>query len=185
MVALDETRLADLLRRANRGDAAAYADFYRTLLPALRQIAHGVVRTVGGRPSDVEDVVQETMIAIHLKRHTWRESEMVGPWIRAISRYKSVDVMRRRGRHGASVDIDVVTETLAAPTIEDPTARTDLERYVSRLGGKPGAIVKAIGLDGQEIVEVARRMSMSEGAVRVALHRGLRKLAALRTQEAD
>lgn len=185
MVSLDETRLAGLLRRGNRGEAAAYAEFYRRLLPALRGMAHGAIRSAGGGNADVEDVVQETMIAIHLKRHTWRETEPVGPWIRAITRYKAIDVMRRRGRHGVPVDIDAIAETLAAPAAADLTARTDLERYVSRLGGKAGAIVRAIGLDGQEIAEVASRMSMSEGAVRVALHRGLRKLAILRTREED
>ena len=184
-MSLDESRLAELLRRANRGEAAAYADFYHMLLPGLRRIASGVVRSAGGRHSDIEDVVQETMIAIHLKRHTWREAEPVGPWIRAIARYKAIDVMRRRGHQGVAVDIDVMAETLAAPAGEDPTTRTDLERCVSRLGGRPGAIVKAIGLEGQDIAEVADRMSMSEGAVRVALHRGLRRLAALRLQEAD
>lgn len=185
MVSLNETRLAQLMSRANRGDGAAYADFYRTLLPELRKIAHGVVRAAGGREPDVEDVVQETMMAIHLKRHTWRETEPIAPWIRAISRYKAIDITRRRGRRGQTVEIDAVTETLAAPASEDPTVRTDLERYVSKVGGKPGAIVRAISLDGQEIAEVANRMSMSEVAVRVALHRGLRKLAALRTKEAD
>ncbi|MEO3387070.1 sigma-70 family RNA polymerase sigma factor [Mesorhizobium sp. CAU 1741] len=185
MAQFDEETLAGLMRRANGGEAPAYAAFLRAALPMLRQIARRELERAGGRGDDPEDIVQEAMLAMHLKRHTWREDEPIGPWIRAITRYKAIDYMRRRGRTAERVDIDAVAEHLAAPGNEDPTLRTDLERSVERLEGKSGAIVKAVGLEGEDISAVARRMAMSDGAVRVALHRGLRRLAALRVREGN
>lgn len=179
MAEFDEDSLVELMRRANAGDAAAYTAFLRALLPPLRRLARTLLVRNGGRVTEAEDVVQEVLLAIHLKRHTWREDTAIGPWLWAITRYKCVDMLRRRRRAGQEVDIDALAETLAGPPEDDATLRSDLERVVDRLEGKSGAIVKAIGLNGEEVSDVARRLSMSDGAVRVALHRGLKRLAAI------
>lgn len=180
---LNDQQLSDLMRRAQGGDGEAYTTFFRVLLPSLRSVARAVLSSNGGAAFDAEDVVQETVLAIHTKRHTWREHEPIAPWIRAIVRYKAIDLLRRRGRHGVDVDIDIFADTLAAPEEPDPTRRSDLERYVGMLQGKSGAVVKAIGLDGEDVRDVARRLAMSETAVRVALHRGLNKLSAMTLKE--
>lgn len=174
-----EPHWSSLMRAANRGDERAY----RTLLSELAPVVRGVVRAkalrFGLSAADVEDAVQETLLAVHLKRATWREEEPIRPWINAIAGYKIVDQMRRRYRH-AEVDISDFTEILPAAADADPTTASDMDRVVARLTGRAGEIVRAIGMEGASIAEASSRFGMSEGAVRVALHRGLRKLADLR-----
>jgi RNA polymerase sigma-70 factor (ECF subfamily) len=67
---------------------------------------------------------------------------------------------------------------LAAPEVEDPHARSDAERFIARLAPRQQDIVRAISLEGQSIAATAARLSMTEGAVRVALHRSLKALGA-------
>lgn len=168
--------LDDLLRAANRGDAAAYAAFLRAVVPIVR----GIARTRGGRLGSeaVEDVVQETLLAIHQKRHTWRADLPVRPWLYAIVRYKVIDAFRTRG-HRVTVPVEDFAGVLAAPEGPDPTARSDAERLIARLDPRSAQIVRAIGFDGASITDTAGILGMTEGAVRVALHRALKRLALL------
>jgi len=173
----DATPLDDLLRAANRGDQRAYGAFLRAVTPLVRGIARS---RAGGLGADViEDIVQETLLAIHQKRHTWREDMAVRPWLYAIVRYKVVDAFRARGRR-IQLPIEDFAEVLPADPGPDPTERSDAERVIARLDPRSARIVTAIGLDGASIAETAGALDMTETAVRVALHRGLKRLAALR-----
>jgi len=173
----DDPTLEDLLRAANRGDQRAYADFLRAITPLVRGIARA---KGGGLGRDVcEDIVQETLLAIHQKRHTWREDLPVRPWLYAIVRFKVVDMFRARGRR-VFVQIDDFAEVIPAEAEADPTEISDAERVISRLDERSARIVRAIGLEGSSISEVSAALDMTETAVRVALHRGLKKLANLR-----
>lgn len=167
-----------LMRAANRGDQAAYRRLLERVAPALRLFARARVSRVGLAPADVEDVVQETLIAIHLKRGTWREADPLRPWIFAIAGHKLIDAARRNGRHKA-VDIADFSEIIPADPDPDPMVARDRDRMLGHVGGRSAAIVRAVGLEGASTAEAAARFGISEGAVRVALHRGLRKLAAL------
>jgi RNA polymerase sigma factor (sigma-70 family) len=175
----DDTPLDDLLRAANRGDQRAYGDFLRAITPVVR----GIARARGGGLGDdvIEDIVQETLLAIHQKRHTWREDMAVRPWLYAIVRYKVVDAFRARGRR-VQVPIEDFAEVLPAEAGPDPTERSDAERVIDRLDPRAARIVRAIGLEGASIAETSRALQMTETAVRVALHRGLKKLAQLREE---
>src|SRR5262249_48105082 len=101
------------MRAAMTGDAAAYNRLLTSLTPAIRSVGRGGLARAGLVVEDAEDVVQETLLAIHLKRHTWDPSMPLGPWVRAIARNKLIDAMRRRGRR-AQVPIDDVIDTLVA-----------------------------------------------------------------------
>ncbi len=168
--------LEDLLRAANRGDARAYEAFLRQVVPVVR----GIARSRGGGlgPDACEDIVQETMLAIHQKRHTWREDMPVRPWLYAIVRYKVIDAFRARGQR-VSLPVEDLANVLAAPDGPDPTERNDAERVIAALDSRSAEIVRAIGLDGASIGDTASALGMTEGAVRVALHRALKRLAAL------
>lgn len=174
-----ETHWASLMRAAKHGDEAAYRRLLTELAPAVRATIRGRATRYGLSAADVEDAVQETLLAIHLKRETWREDQPIRPWIFAIAGYKIVDQLRRRYRH-AEVDISDFTEILPAQAEPDPTVSTDMDRILARLSGRAGEIVRAIGMEGASVSDASRRFGMTEGAVRVALHRGLRKLADLR-----
>jgi RNA polymerase sigma-70 factor (ECF subfamily) len=168
-----------LMQAAMAGDDDAYRALLAALADALRgAVRHGFLRA-GRSPDEAEDVVQETLLAIHLKRHTWDSSKPVGPWVRAIARNKLIDALRRRGCR-LEVPLDEMMElTLAAPEQDGRLARRDLDRLLGQLGARQQAIVRALSLEGRTVQATAARLAMSEGAVRVALHRALKRLAAL------
>jgi RNA polymerase sigma-70 factor, ECF subfamily len=167
----------DLMRAANGGDTAAYNRLLTLLAPAVRAVARRGLSRAGLGPEEAEDVVQETLLAIHLKRHTWDPSLPLGPWVRAIARNKLIDSMRRRGRRD-HVPIDDVIDTLAGDTAEPTPLPGKLDEHLQSLPDRQQSVVRSISLDGASIRETATRLNMSEGAVRVALHRGLAALSA-------
>jgi len=172
-----EAEWAALMRAALDGDRTAYRDLLIALTPVLRAAARQGCLRYGLGTAEAEDVVQETLLALHLKRQTWDSDQPIGPWIRAIARKKLVDAMRRRGRRGNEVDIDALGEVLAAPEPEDSGIRRDVARHLQALAPGQRNVVQAIAVDGVSIRETAERLTMTEGAVRVALHRGLATLA--------
>jgi len=168
---------ADWMRAANKGDAAAYNRLLTSLAPALRSAARRGLGRAGLPLDDAEDIVQETLLAIHLKRQTWDASLPFGPWLRAIARNKLIDAMRRRGRRD-HVPIEEFAETLANDAAEPTPVPARLDHHLQSLPERQRSAVTAISLDGASIREAAARLNMSEGAIRVALHRGLATLAA-------
>ncbi len=171
-----ETHWAGLMRAAIRGDATSYHRLLHELAPVLRVVAsRGFSRHNLGF-EDVEDVVQETLLALHLKRHTWDERERLSPWVNAIAHNKLVDNLRRRGRR-TYVPIDDIIETLAGGEPPADMNGADAERMIAKLKGRERDIVVAISIEGASARQVAQRLGMTEGAVRVALHRALRSLA--------
>jgi RNA polymerase sigma-70 factor (ECF subfamily) len=168
---------ADLMRAANAGDGVAYQRLLGELAIALRANARRGLAQAGRPAADAEDVVQETLLAIHLKRHTWDASAPIGPWIAAIARNKLIDTLRRQNRHVA-VPIDDLGDLLAANEAPADQIAQDVERPLETLPERQRMVVRAIAVEGASIADAAKRLSMSEGAVRVALHRGLGALAA-------
>lgn len=177
-----EALWTDWMRAAIDGDGAAYRRLLEALTPVLRAAATRGFARAGLGTSDVEDVVQETLLAIHLKRHTWDTSQPLMPWVVTISRNKLIDQMRRRGRR-TDLPVDDFAEILPAPPDRDPTEGRDIDRLLGGLGERQRDIVRSIAVEEKSIAETASRLTMSEGAVRVALHRGLKALAALYGRE--
>jgi RNA polymerase sigma-70 factor (ECF subfamily) len=166
--------LSALMRAANAGDASVYRRALETLALWLRPVVKCGLHCAGRGPEDVEDIVQDTLLAVHLKRHTWDAREPLEPWVRAIAHHKLVDILRRRGfhhhlpidgyfdQHVAQQDVSAVATTNDLLSILTPAARQ---------------IVEGTSMEGHSAREVGQRLGMSEGAVRVALHRALRRLA--------
>lgn len=171
---------ADLLRAALAGDETAYAQFLTKVTPVLR----GIVRAKGAGidPSDREDIVQNILLAIHLKRGTWKQDQPVRPWLYAIARYKVVDAFRSRGRR-TSLPIEDFQDVLPEPEAPDPFEQDDARKTIAQLDPRSADILDGAALRGESAAETGARLNMSEGAVRVALHRALRRLAALRDGE--
>src|SRR6185503_20766454 len=109
----DEEEWAVLMRAAMAGDEAAYRTFLKAITPSIRIAARRNLSRYGLDAADGEDVVQDTLLAIHLKRQTWDQDRPIGPWISAIARNKLIDLMRRRGR-AIKVPIEDVAASLAA-----------------------------------------------------------------------
>jgi RNA polymerase sigma-70 factor (ECF subfamily) len=161
---------------ANGGDSAAYERLLRGIATAVRPIARRGLRRAGRATADAEDVVQDVLLAIHLKRHTWDASQPIGPWVYAIARYKLVDALRRAGSR-QHVPIDAVADTLRADDDARAPFARDVERGLDRLPQGQRMVVRTIAVEGASISETAARLKMTPGAVRVALHRGLNALA--------
>jgi RNA polymerase sigma-70 factor, ECF subfamily len=168
----DENELAKLMRTALAGDERAYREFLRRAACLVRGFARRKI-TQGG--VDPEDVVQETLLAIHMKRHTWREDAPIAPWLHAIARYKLIDAFRRRGRR---VEIDIAEiEDSYAEAEPDIVSDREIGRALNVLAPVQRSVVAAISVEGRSIGETAESLGMSENAVRVSLHRGLAAIA--------
>lgn len=165
------------MRAANRGDTVAYHKLLTAITPVLRKVVRARGAALG--PEGCEDVLQDVLLAIHRKRHLWRDDAPLRPWLYAIARHKVVDAFRARGRR-VELSIDDFTEGLAAEPGPDPTQGRDMEKIFGELEPRAAEIVRAFGLKGETTAETAARLDMSEGAVRVALHRALKTIARLR-----
>jgi RNA polymerase sigma-70 factor (ECF subfamily) len=173
---------ADLLRQALGGDARAYRRFLAAITPVIR----GIVRARGRALGDAacEDVVQDVLLAIHLKRQTWRTDAPVRPWLYAITRHKVVDAFRARGSR-ITLPVEDFAEVLPADPGPDPMERHDMDRMIGMLDNRSAELVRLVGLEGASAAEAGAKLVMSEGAVRVALHRAFRRLAELRKRHVD
>lgn len=172
-----EDEWTDLMRLANAGDASAYQRLLRAVTPVLRAAARrGLVRA--GQPVDqAEDIVQDILFAVHLKRHTWDSNAAFAPWLFAIARNKLIDALRRRGRR-VFVNIDDFVETIPSEPVAETVPAKDVDVHLETLPPRQRDVLRAIAVDSASIKDTAAKLAMSEGAVRVALHRGLASLAA-------
>ncbi|MFZ0570534.1 MAG: sigma-70 family RNA polymerase sigma factor [Rhodomicrobium sp.] len=173
----EEAQWADWMRAANAGDSGAYKRLLEALAPFLRKLARQGFLKAGISSGDVEDVVQETLLAIHLKRQTWDADQLFTPWVRAIARNKLIDNLRRRGNR-IELPVEDFADILPAEQVSDELSVREAERLLGVLAGRQKEIVRAICVEGASIREAAARFGISEGATRVALHRGLGALAA-------
>lgn len=167
-----------MMRAAISGDTGAYRRFLEAVTPALRATARRNLARYGAGNGDVEDVVQETLLAIHLKRHTWDSARPVRPWIAAIMHHKFIDAVRRRGRRPEDV-MDDIGDIPDTGSNGDPLDQLELERMLQKLSDRQRDIVRSLAVEGASVGETARRLDMKEGTVRVTLHRALSTLAAL------
>jgi RNA polymerase sigma-70 factor, ECF subfamily len=173
---LSSQDLAALMRSARGGDDEAYRRLLRHLALWLRVVARRGLARAGRGVEDCEDIVQDTLLAMHLKRDTWDDSQPLEPWLRAIAHHKMVDHLRRRGFR-EHLDIADYAESLAAFQPAEESASADARQMLQALPERQRTIVEAISIEGHSARDVGQRLGMSEGAVRVALHRALKILA--------
>ncbi len=170
-------QLAELLRAALSGDEGAYRTFLARLAVALRPAVRSACGRAGLPAVETEDVLQEVLLAVHTKRHTWETNADLAPWVHGIVRYKVIDSFRRRGKRD-EVPVDDFLEVIPAPSQEiEPSAQDVLDRYEHALNERQLDIVKSISIENRSISQTAERLSMTEGAVRVTLHRAVAALA--------
>jgi RNA polymerase sigma-70 factor (ECF subfamily) len=166
-----------MMKAAMAGNEGVYRRLLEDIGRSVRAMARSAFNRARMGDADVEDAVQETLLAIHLKRHTWDPSQKLAPWVNAIARHKIIDAMRRRGARRVE-PIEDFQDFLAAPADEDPHAVSDAKKLMEALSPRQRDIVQSISLNGQSIAATAARLSMTEVAVRVALHRALKSLGA-------
>lgn len=172
-----EARLHDVFVRGLAGDTKAYRDFLDELSGHLRAFLR---RRLAGLPDDVEDTVQETLLAIHNQRHTYRQDQPLTAWVYAIARYKVVDLLRSRaGREALNDPIDDELDVFAVSDADALEAKRDLDKLIGILPDRQRLPIVHVKLEGLSVAETAQLTGMSESAIKVGVHRGLKALAAL------
>jgi RNA polymerase sigma-70 factor (ECF subfamily) len=162
---------------ARAGDKVAYRTLLRESSSHLRAYFR---RRLPGRTADAEDLVQETLIALHTKAGTYDPQQPFTPWLHAIARYRLIDSLRRSGRR-PDVPLDEATDVVAGTDPDAAIAGRDLEQLLAKLPSRTRELVKSVKLEGLSTREAAARTGMSETAVKVAVHRALRTLSTVLT----
>ena len=174
-----EHRLRPLWLAAQAGDEAAYRRALALMASRLRAFFG---RRMSGFAQDVEDLVQETLLALHLQRGTYSPAVPVTAWLHGIARHKFVDFWRRRGRREALHDpLDDLDEAdhpavMAEPSAE-PSAGRDLGRLLDTLPAAQRRAIVLTRIEGLSMIEASQRSGVSVSALKVQVHRGLKRLA--------
>ena len=172
----NENRLRKLLIQGLNGDAAAYHQFLKALSGHLRAYFR---KRLFQRPDEVEDLVQETLLAVHNQRHTYRADQPLTAWVHAIARYKLIDLLRSRAtREALTNPLDDELEVFAASDTDAADARKDLGKLLAGLPDRQRLPIVHVKLEGLSVVEAAQLTGMSESAIKIGVHRGLKALAA-------
>jgi RNA polymerase sigma-70 factor (ECF subfamily) len=160
---------------AQAGNARAYQSLLKESCAWLRRY---YARRLPA--SMAEDAAQETLIAVHVKRHTYDPARPFGPWLAAIARYKWIDYLRalKAGR------TDAITEDLLAiDHSEATTSAAVLDRLLDTLKPTQSEVIRLVKLQGFSVEEAAARTGQSTSLVKVNIHRGLRRLTLLAQKE--
>jgi RNA polymerase sigma-70 factor, ECF subfamily len=172
-----EDEWTGLMRQALAGDGAAYHGLLKAVTPVLRAATRRGLAHAGQPVDQAEDIVQDILLAVHLKRHTWDVEAPLAPWLFAIARNKLIDALRRRGRR-IFVNIDDFAETIPDKPAAETASASEVAAHLQSLPLRQREVLQAIAVDSTSIKDTAAKFAMSEGAVRVALHRGLTALTA-------
>jgi RNA polymerase sigma-70 factor (ECF subfamily) len=172
-----EARLKDLLLHGLAGEAPVYQAFLKELSPYLRAYFR---KRLARLPDEVEDLVQESLLAIHNKRHTYDADQPLTAWVYAIAKYKLIDLLRRRAGHETLNDpLDDSVDFLSSSDNEAAEAKRDLTKLLDQLPDRQRLPIMHTKLEGLSVTETAQRTGMSESAVKVGVHRGMKALATL------
>lgn len=170
-----EPRLNALMRRAQAGEAAAWRELLSEL--AERLAVYFGRRLSQDHAADLEDLVQETLLAIHRRRATYDPNQPFTAWAYAVARYKLIDFWRRRRIRG-HVPLEFVEDSLWEEPDLSAEARLDLERLLVVLPERQQRLVRDVKIEGLSLAEAGARAGISEGAAKVALHRAMAALSA-------
>lgn len=171
-----EIRLRALLLAGLDGDAQAYHAFLQALGAHLRAFLR---KRLYRLPNDIEDIVQEILIAVHNGRHTYLPDQPLTAWTHAIARYKIADYLRHRSRHEALHEpLDDHQDIFTDSDEEAAQSRRDVGKLLAQLPDRQRLPILHVKLQGMSVVETAQLTGLSESAVKVGVHRGLKVLAA-------
>ena len=170
-MATSEAELKALMIGSLGGDALAHGLLLRALVPLLQAFYRRRVAD-----ADVDDLVQDTLIAVHTRRKTFERDRPFTAWLYAIARYRAIDHYRRRRQTVAIEDVEAI---LVAEGFEDAAnARMDVDTLLLTLSPKQARAIRDTHVDGKSVAEAAAGAGIGESDVKVSVHRGLRALSA-------
>lgn len=167
----DEATLARLMAMAQNGDRDAYAALLGACQGWLKRY---FARRIG--PCQLDDLIQETLLSLHRKRVSYDPARPFLPWLAAIARYRWVDHLRKIYRADETELSDNLAATSGEPAI---SAKISLERLFMHLPPAQVRAIELVKIEGLSVGEAARACGQSESLVKVNIHRGLKRLAAV------
>jgi RNA polymerase sigma-70 factor (ECF subfamily) len=132
---------------------------------------------------ETEDLVQEALMAVHTRRHTYDPTQLLTPWVYAIARYKLIDHLRQNQSTLTNVPIEDASEIIAADSAQAMESNLDLNKLLARLPDKVRLAIQYVKIEGLSVVEAAARCGISESATKMNVHRGLKQLSSVISQE--
>ena len=175
----DEAQLRALLLKGLAGDEAAHRTFLTEAAALLRGFFRNRLR---GRPEDAEDLVQETLVALHTRRDTYDPAYPLTAWLYAIARYRLIDFLRR-AKHRAHASLDGFDAGAADPDYDASDARRDVATLLGKLPEKQRTAIRLIKLEEKSVREAAEETGLSESDIKISVHRGLKTLMRLMVEE--
>jgi len=154
------------------GDAEAHRQL---LAAAALRLRSYFGRRIGSDAADVEDLVQETLIAIHQRRESFNPALPFTAWLHAIAKYKLVDHYRRIGAR-RQVPIDDIDELAADDDFDSALAAMDIERMLSGLPEKHRKAIRLTRIGGYSVEEASQMTGQSPSTIKIGVHRGLKML---------
>lgn len=172
-----ERKLRALFIAGLDGDARAYHAFLQALGSHLRAFCR---KRLYRFPDEIEDLVQEILISVHNGRHTYQHDQPLTAWTHAIARYRVVDHVRGQARRDMVLEpLDDHQDIFAESEEESTDARRDVDKLLAQLPDRHRLPIVHVKLQGLSVVEAAKLTGMSESAIKVGVHRGLKALAAM------
>ena len=173
-VNLVETQLKMLMAAGLAGNATAYRHLLEAA--AVRLIGY-YARRLGADCADLEDLVQDTLVAIHNRRESYDQALPFTAWLHSIARYKLIDHLRKQGIR-KQVSIDDIGDIAATDEFEACLASADVERLLAELPEKHRLSIQLTRIQGHSAVETAAITGQTLSAVKTNVHRGMKRLMA-------
>ena len=173
----EERELKALMLAGLDGHATAYRALLARLSGHLRGYFKRQLIWIGRTPADAEDLLQETLIALHTRRNTYDRTQLLTPWIYAIARYRLIDFLRRVKASTEDLPIEDAPELLVVDDSAAVDSRLDLQKLMAHLAPKTRQAIQMVKVEGLSVSEASRRSGMSESAIKVSVHRGLKALS--------
>lgn len=171
---VDEATLSRLAGLAQQGDRQAYAAMLGSCrLWLLRYFRRKV------SPEKIEDLVQETLLSVHRKLASYDPERSVIPWLAAIARYRFIDHLRTAYRRAVETAYEDEAMLVGVEEEDALEARVSLDRLFETLPSAQQAAIELVKIEGLSVAEAAQRTGQSESLIKVNVHRGLKRLAAL------
>lgn len=176
----DETQLRALFLAGIGGDTASHRAFLTEAAGLLRAFFRNRLR---GAPDDAEDLVQETLVALHTRRDSYDPAFPLKAWMYAIARYRLIDFLRRKKRRGPHTSIDDIDIGAPDADYDASDAQRDVTTLLERLPSKQQTAIRLVKLEEKSVREAAALTGLTESDIKISIHRGLKTLMRLLGEE--
>lgn len=178
----EELRLSCWMALAQKGDSESYRKLLAELNTMLEKYAVRAVKrsNPNGDTAIARDIVQEVLLAIHNKRHTYDSTQRFLPWVFGIARHKLIDWQRKHFSEKRTLDFEFDLEDIASPDdplssmlLPDGKLSDELNSFLGKLNPKQREVIELTKIQGLTVAETAERTGLSEANVKVLTHRGI------------